>query len=119
MCVFEHSAANILVADNGADTCQRDIEPGRFRQLRGEQSQLHLAGASRFCLQCQSENRGLWRMRFEIEMKQLDPELLVIGRQRRPDRACMCRAAFELQCDADAKPEQAHELLHGESAVRA
>ena len=40
-------------------------------------------------------------MRFEIEMKQLDPELFLVGRQRRPNRASMRASAIERQRNGD------------------
>ena len=42
-------------------------------------------------------------MRFEIEVKELDPYLLLVGWQGWPDCTCMYRAAFEFQCDADGR----------------
>ena len=79
MRVCEHGAANIVLADDGADARQRDIETRRLRQLRREQAELHFAGAARLGIERDRQNRGLRRMGFEIEMQQLDPELTVVG----------------------------------------
>ena len=44
-----------------------------------------------------ANNRGMGWMRFQIEMKQLDPELFVVRWQRRPNGARVRRAAVEVR----------------------
>jgi len=73
MCVFENSAAYALFSYDGANTGQRHIQPSRFGKLRREQTELNLTGAT--WLRCERKCQdGSWRrMRFEIEMNELQP----------------------------------------------
>ena len=79
MGVFEYSTADIPFTDDGADASKRDIQTSCLRKLWREETGLRLAGAARFGVKCDGKDRSLRRMRFEIEVQQLDPELLVSG----------------------------------------
>ena len=77
MSVFEHRTAHISITHDGADAGKRDIQAARFGKLRREEAELHLAGVARLGMKCNGKDSSLRRMRFKIEMQQLDPELLV------------------------------------------
>jgi Domain of unknown function (DUF4082) len=93
--IFEYGATNIAVTHNGADAGKRDIQTGRFRKLWREEARLHLTGAARFGMKCDGKDRCLRRMRFEVEVQQFDPELLVGCGKCRTDGTDMRCAAFE------------------------
>ena len=73
MCVLKHSAAHAILAHDRANPGKSYIQSPRFGKLRREEAKLNLACVARFCLKCQGKDGSLRRMRFEIEMQQLNP----------------------------------------------
>src|SRR5215467_10638482 len=95
LCVLQNRTSNIAIPYKSTNARQREIKPSRFRQLRREQTKLHLAGTSWLCLESDCENRCLWWIGFQFEMKQFEPELIVSCRHRRTDSAGVDRAALK------------------------
>ena len=91
--------ADMIFSHDGSNASHRDIETHRLRQLWREEAKLHFADHAMLSSKCEREDGGLRRMRFEVEVKQLDPELLKVCRQCRPDGARMQCSAFERQGD--------------------
>ena len=79
MRVGECSFADTVLADQRANPRERHIQPHRFGELWGEQAELDFAGAARLRGKCERQNWSLRRMRFQIEMEQLDPKLPVVA----------------------------------------
>jgi hypothetical protein len=97
--IFQHSAANVVVAHQRSDACQRDIETAWFRQLGREQAELHLAGCSRLRMKTHTKNRSCRRVGFEIKVQQLQPQMLVIGWDTRRHGTAVCAAILQSEID--------------------
>src|ERR1700733_3564628 len=97
--IFQHSAANVVVAHQRSDACQRDIEAAWFRQLRREQAELNLAGRSRLGMKTHTKNLSCRRVSFEIKVQQLQPQMLVIGWDTGRHGTAVCAAILQSEID--------------------
>ena len=77
MRVLKYSATDIVFAHDGTDAGECDVQTCPLWNLRREESRLHFADAARFGVKGYGEDRCGRRMRFKVEVQQLNQELFV------------------------------------------
>ena len=104
--VLEDGLADAILSNDGGQTGECDLEQHGFGQLRGEEAELHLAGAAGICRETQSQYASCRRMGFEIKLQQLQKDGSIDGRQSWLESAAMRRGAIEGAEDSDGGERQ-------------
>ena len=118
MCVLKHSAADVVLAHDGADASKCHIQPCRFRQLWREETELHLAGAARLSVSVNARIAACGGCASRSRCSSLIQSCLsFVGSAGRTVRVCVPppSSVNVMVTEASARTR----ALHGGSAVRA
>ena len=97
--VFKRRASDAMVADEGADAGEGDVEAIGLGELRGEKAELDFACCSGIGSDVDGEDGGGGRVRLQIEVEKAEPEAAIVAGEGGADGARMRVAAVERKRD--------------------
>ena len=101
MRVLEDRRANAVVAGDGLEAGDGDVETRGLGGLRSEEAELDFAGLACFGREGKREDRGLGRVRINLKLQEFEQEFAIDGGECGTNDALLSLVAFELHLDGE------------------
>ena len=97
--IEECGGADAIGADYRFESGECDVEARWLRRLWSEEAELDFGFTPGISGEAERDDGGLRRIRSQFELKKLEEEFAIAGRDRGLDAAFVCGRAFELHLD--------------------
>ena len=115
--VFEDRRTDAIVAGDGFETGDGDVEARGLGSLRGKEAELDFAGLACFGSEGEGVDGGLRRVGSNLKLEELEEEFAVDGGEGRADDALVSLVAFELHLDGERGKREGARGSTGSEAI--